>query len=155
MAAGILRPARAPLLELPAAQDILRLDGGVRAGLQSLLLELRLRSREDGDGAWRKRKGPMATYRHDIARDAALLARALRQEGDPCRWPPDRVGRTAAQADASRPRSNRASVRNPLLRLESTLTFRRLATCSAETVVEKVRGADPKAGARGLRTTRT
>ena len=123
-----LRPPAAPLLEIPAAQDILRLNAGVRAGLQNLLLELRLRSREDGDGAWRKRKGPMATYRHDIARHAALLVRALRRsgEGDVSRWHPDRVGRTAAQADIHKPRSSRASIRNPLLRLESTLVLRRL-----------------------------
>lgn len=126
MAAGTLRPARAPLLELPAAHEILRLDGNVRSGLQSLLLELRLRSREDGDGAWRKRKGPMATYRHDIARHAALLVRALRRQGNPCRRPPDRMERTAAQAEAHKPRSSRASVRNPLLRLETTLVLRRL-----------------------------
>lgn len=120
-----LRPPTAPLLEIPAAQEILRLDARARGALRQVLLELRLCSRADGDRAWRKRKGPMAAYRHDVARHAGLIARALRRagEGTPCAPP---SGRFVADSDACRPRSSRAAVRNPLLRLAAAAALRRL-----------------------------
>jgi hypothetical protein len=93
MTGRALRPPAAPLLEIPAAQGILRLDARARGALRQVLLDLRLGSREDGDRAWRKRKGPMATYRHDIARHAGLLARALRRAGE---------GGAAPQSDCRR-----------------------------------------------------
>lgn len=125
MTCRALRPPTAPLLEIPAAQEILRLDIRARGALRQVLLELRLCSREDGDRAWRKRKGPMAVYRHDVARHAGLLARALHRtgEGSASARP---TGRFVAVADAYRPRSSRAAVRNPLLRLAGTAALQRL-----------------------------
>ena len=120
-----LRLPTAPLLEIPAAQEILRLDARTRGALRKVLLELRLCSREDGDRAWRKRKGPMAAYRHDVARHAGLLARALCLAGEGgAPAPPS--GRFVAESDAYRPRSSRAAVRNPLLRLAGTAALQRL-----------------------------
>jgi hypothetical protein len=106
-----LRAPSAPLLSTAAAEQILRLDATTRAALRSVLLDLRTSSRWDGDGAWRTRKGPMATYRHEIARHASLLARALRQPGDmnTARSLPHRAAGHAAEHDQRKPRSSRAS----------------------------------------------
>lgn len=128
-----LRPPAAPLLEIPAARGILRLDARARGALRQVLLELRLCSREDGDRAWRKRKGPMAAYRHDVARHAGLLARALRRAGEGGTSAP-RADRFALESDAYKPRSSRAAVRNPLLRLESTAALRRLPELTRRTL---------------------
>ena len=125
MTCRALHPPAAPLLEIPAAQEILRLDVRARGALRQLLLELRLCSREEGDRAWRKRKGPMAAYRHDVARHAGLLARALRHAGEGSAFARP-SGRFAAESDACRPRSSRAAVRNPLLRLAATAALQRL-----------------------------
>jgi hypothetical protein len=116
-----LRAPSAPLLSIAAAEQILRLDAPTRAALRSVLLELRTSSRWEGDRAWRKRKGPMALYRHEIARHATLLARALRQPGElnEAGSLPHRPAGNAAEHDQRKPRSSRASVRNPLLRLDS------------------------------------
>jgi hypothetical protein len=116
-----LRPPSAPLLNIVAAKRILQLDATARAALRSVLLDLRTSSRWDGDRAWRKRKGPMATYRHEIARHASLLARALRRPGElnAARSLPHRAAEHRAGHDQGKPRSSRASVRNPLLRLDS------------------------------------
>ena len=104
-----LRPPAAPLLEIPAAREILRLDTHARGALRQVLLELRLCSREDGDRAWRKRKGPMAAYRHDVARHAGLLARALRRAGEEGGSAPP-SGRSVADSDAGRPRVSLARI---------------------------------------------
>ncbi|HEX8244769.1 MAG TPA: hypothetical protein VF541_14780, partial [Longimicrobium sp.] len=95
------------------------MDASIRAGLRSLLVELRARSRQDGDVAWEKRKGPMALYRHDIARHAGLLARALRRPGERSASPVAPARAAALGDEAHKPRSSRAAVRNPLLRLDS------------------------------------
>lgn len=130
MTGRALRPPAAPLLEIPAAQEILCLDARARGALRLVLLDLRLGSRVDGDRAWRKRKGPMATYRHDIARHAGLLARALRRAGEGGAAP--RPDRALADSDAHKPRSSRAAVRNPIVRLASIATLQRLPAPTRE-----------------------
>jgi hypothetical protein len=110
-----LRPRDPPLLHLPAAKQILALGPTTLAALGELLSELDAVSRRDAERAWTKRKGPMARYRLDVATHVAALRRAIR-------WA--RVSGTAStcprvHSDEHKPRSSRAAVRNPLLRLHA------------------------------------
>ena len=110
-----LRTADPPLLQLASAKRLLALDPATLAALGDLLSELRAGARREAERAWRKRKAPMARYRLDVATHAAALHRAIRWA---CRTRAIPVFPLTA-ADEHKPRSSRASVRNPLLGLQA------------------------------------
>lgn len=96
---------------------ILGLDHQTVAAVHRLLEDLRTESFREADQAWKKRKGPIAAYRLEIAVHVALLCRATRGRG------PAPAGGAepycAAVQERAKARSNRATVRNPLLRLRA------------------------------------
>jgi len=116
------------VLDLPAARALLELDLDLRGRLFVFLSELKIASLAESDRAWRKHKGPIATYRYAIAVHAAVLARAVR---------PPRIRRLRTPApeflsprdELDRPRATRAAVRNPVLALRSITLLRQAPAC--------------------------
>lgn len=62
---------RNPVLELPAAQEILALPVECRQVLADLLRELAIDARARGDRSWRQNKAPMAAYWKAVKHGAA------------------------------------------------------------------------------------
>lgn len=74
-----LAEIRNPVLQLPSAQRILRLDPEVRTILAELLRELATEARARAELAWRRHKAPMAVYWRATATIANHLAKVLRR----------------------------------------------------------------------------
>jgi hypothetical protein len=79
-----------PLLRLAAAQQILELPAEQRAALAALLRELRHDADRQAENAWRRRKGPMASYWRAVATYARHTAHALRDGPRVARQPAPR-----------------------------------------------------------------
>lgn len=72
------RAVRNPMLALPAVARLASLDGGTRAALRAVLLDLALDAGGRADLSWRRHKAPMAAYWTAVAVYARHLARVLR-----------------------------------------------------------------------------
>ena len=68
-----------PLLRLPAARNLLRLPPEQRKAMVLVLRQLRDQANTEAEQAWRRRKGPMATYWRAVSTYARHLAHALEQ----------------------------------------------------------------------------
>ena len=66
-----------PLLQLPAAQDLLALPIESRRAVASVLRALRTQANAQAEIAWSRRKGPMAAYWRAVATYARHLAHAV------------------------------------------------------------------------------
>lgn len=66
-----------PLLQLPAAQDLLALPIESRRAVASVLRALRTQANAQAEIAWSRRKGPMAAYWRAVAAYARHLAHAV------------------------------------------------------------------------------
>ncbi len=71
-----------PLLELPAGRALQALPVEQRAALEMLLRQLRAQADAEAEKAWRRRKGPMASYWRGVATYARHTAHALRRAGE-------------------------------------------------------------------------
>ncbi|WP_231586615.1 hypothetical protein [Cupriavidus basilensis] len=68
-----------PLLSLPAASDLLNLPEQDRRAIARIFRQLRDQANTQAEDAWRRRKGPMATYWRAVSTYARHLAHALEQ----------------------------------------------------------------------------
>ncbi|WP_244111631.1 hypothetical protein [Burkholderia cepacia] len=66
-----------PLLQLPAARDLLALPAESRRAVASVLRALRTQANAEAEIAWSRRKGPMAAYWRAVATYARHLAHAI------------------------------------------------------------------------------
>lgn len=66
-----------PLLDLEAGQELLQLPPADRARLARLMRALRAQANVEAEKAWRRRKGPMASYWRAVATYARHTAHAL------------------------------------------------------------------------------
>ncbi|MDN7683070.1 hypothetical protein [Burkholderia cenocepacia] len=66
-----------PLLQLPAARDLLALPAESRRAVASVLRALRMQANAEAEIAWSRRKGPMAAYWRAVATYARHLAHAI------------------------------------------------------------------------------
>lgn len=66
-----------PLLQLPAARDLLALPTESRRAVASVLHALRTQANAEAEIAWSRRKGPMAAYWRAVATYARHLAHAI------------------------------------------------------------------------------
>lgn len=69
-----------PVLKLPAAQRLLALPPEQRELLAQLFTELRHDANREAENAWRRRKGPMASYWRATSTYCRHTAHALRQK---------------------------------------------------------------------------
>lgn len=67
-----------PVLKLPAAQRLLALPPEQRELIEDLFRELRHAAYIEAEKAWKRRKGPMASYWRAVATYARHVAHALR-----------------------------------------------------------------------------
>jgi len=68
-----------PLLKLPAALELQKLSPEQRAPLVALLKQLRSQADAEAEKAWKRRKGPMASYWRATATYARHVAHVLAQ----------------------------------------------------------------------------
>lgn len=68
-----------PLLNLPAARDLLAMPAGDRRRIGAVMRELRQQANIEAEKAWKRRKGPMAAYWRAVATYARHTAHALSQ----------------------------------------------------------------------------
>ncbi|WP_353254703.1 hypothetical protein [Burkholderia anthina] len=66
-----------PLLQLPAARDLLALPAESRRAVSSVLRALRTQANAEAEIAWSRRKGPMAAYWRAVSTYARHLAHAI------------------------------------------------------------------------------
>lgn len=69
-----------PLLNLPAARDLLAMPAGDRRRISALMRELRQQANIEAEKAWKRRKGPMAAYWRAVATYARHTALVLSHE---------------------------------------------------------------------------
>ncbi|WP_230954482.1 hypothetical protein [Burkholderia cepacia] len=81
-----------PLLQLPAARDLLALPAESRRAVASVLRALRTQANAEAEIAWSRRKGPMAAYWRAVATYARHLAHAI----DNVRPEPESAATTSA-----------------------------------------------------------
>ncbi|WJN72053.1 hypothetical protein OH687_38635 (plasmid) [Burkholderia anthina] len=105
-----------PLLQLPAAHDLLALPIESRHAVASVLRALRTQANAQAEIAWSRRKGPMAAYWRAVATYARHLAHAVdngrsgpKSGAATCPYPPRKFD-AGRRADAPRG-SNAGSVR--------------------------------------------
>lgn len=85
-----------PLLTLPAGRALLALPADQRAPLEALLRQLRAQADAEAEKAWRRRKGPMASYWRAVATYARHTAHALKLGGAGASLPGIDPGREAS-----------------------------------------------------------
>lgn len=66
-----------PLLNLPAGRALLDLPEEDRRRIEAVMRELRDQANQEAEKAWRRRKGPMASYWRGVSTYARHLAHAL------------------------------------------------------------------------------
>jgi hypothetical protein len=69
---------RNPVLALPAAAELRKLDPAARAALRAVLKDIATDARFRAEKCWRTHKAPMAAYWKAVAVYAGHTARALR-----------------------------------------------------------------------------
>ena len=74
---SIRREVRNPVLALPSAKLLQRLDPEARSALRLTLLDLQRDARERAEKCWRTHKGPMAAYWKATGVYAGHMARVL------------------------------------------------------------------------------
>jgi hypothetical protein len=70
-----------PLLQLPAAQELMSLPGQLRALVECLFREIRAHANAEAETAWKRRKAPMAVYWRWVATISRHIAHALSKGG--------------------------------------------------------------------------
>lgn len=68
-----------PLMRLPAAKKLMALPADQRAPIEQLLRELRADADREAENAWKRRKGPMASYWRAVSTYARHVAHMLAQ----------------------------------------------------------------------------
>ena len=66
-----------PLLDLPAAKELMGLPAEQRSVIERLFREIRAYANAEAENAWRRRKGPMALYWRWVATISRHIAHAL------------------------------------------------------------------------------
>ena len=66
-----------PLLDLPAGKDLLALPAADRQRIAAVMRELRGQANTEAEKAWKRRKGPMASYWRACSTYARHFAHAL------------------------------------------------------------------------------
>ncbi len=69
---------RNPILSLPSADRLARLDPAQRRELSAVLLDLRRDAQLRAEDCWRRHKAPMAAYWKAVSVYAGHIARVLR-----------------------------------------------------------------------------
>ncbi|WP_416046705.1 hypothetical protein [Cupriavidus basilensis] len=68
-----------PLLDLPAAEGLLKLPREQRRAMALVLRQMRDQANTEAEQAWLRRKGPMAAYWRAVSTYARHFAHALEQ----------------------------------------------------------------------------